>query len=286
MTTLEAPRGYLHYFVRYKARIALTYGLCIAGAVCLFLYPYATGIAIDGALARDPWAIMPLALIWAAHLAIDGFRQVFDTRTFTRVFAEAATDMVTAQKQDGKTTSEVAARVNMMEEFTWFMGSSLPELLISVISPLGALAVLFTLSVPAAVATSILIIAVIAFNSSLFPMIKSRQVDLNSLSEVSVKHIESNDAKLINDHYHAIGKAFIRISDLNAVSWMSAQALGICVLAFSIWQAGAIGGITAGGAYTLVNYVWRVMEGAFSVPSYAHQFARLTDIWRRINEGN
>jgi ABC-type multidrug transport system fused ATPase/permease subunit len=283
MTDSSARKGYLHYFLRHKWRIALTYALTVIGAVLLFLYPYATGLAIDGALKRDGWAILPLAAMWATHLVVDGFRQIYDTRTFTRVFSEAATEMVVAQKGDGKTTSEVAARVNMMEDFTWFMGSHLPDMIIGLISPIGGLIVLFALSPMIALATLILVIAAIAFNAFLFPRLKERQVAINSLNEMSVTRIETAELGVVRSHYQDIGKAFTRISDLNAISWMSVQGMGILVLAYAIWQAGAIEKITPGEAYTLIAYVWRVMDGAFTVPGYAHEFARLIDIWRRIN---
>jgi hypothetical protein len=276
-------RGYLRFFLRHRWRIALTYLLSIAGAVFMLFYPYATGLAIDGALARDVMALLPLALMWAAHLAIDGFRQVYDTRTFTRVFAEAATDMVSTQKQDGRTTSEVAARVNMMEEFTWFLGANLPDIIIGLISPIGALVVLFTLS-PIIGATALgLAVVALAFNGFLFAQVKAREATLNTLSEDSVTRIEAGDADGVRRHYGALGQAYIRISDLNALSWMAVQALGIVVLSFAIWQTGNIDKITPGEAYTLVAYVWRVLEGVFSIPGYARQLARLQDIWRRIN---
>jgi hypothetical protein len=283
MTHTLPPKGYLHFFARHRWRISLTYLLCIAGAVFQLLYPYATGLAIDGALQRDVMSLLPLAVMWGCHLAVDGFRQIYDTRTFARIFAEAATDMVSAQKQEGRTTSEVAARVNMMEEFTWFLGASLPEILIGLVSPIGALIVLFTLSPPIGLATLGLVIAAIAFNGVLFQRIKSREVTLNSLTEASVSRIEEGDPSRVREHYNALGTAFIRMSDLNAVTWMSVQLVGIFVLAFAIWQTGDIAKITAGEAYTLVAYVWRVLEGAFSVPGYARQIARLQDIWRRIN---
>jgi hypothetical protein len=283
MTTTHPPKGYLHFFARHRWRIVLTYLLCIIGAVFQLLYPYATGLAIDGALHRDLMALLPLALMWGCHLAVDGFRQVYDTRTFARIFAEAATDLVSAQKQEGRSTSEVAARVNMMEEFTWFLGASLPEILIGLVSPIGALIVLFTLSPSVGVATLGLVIVAIAFNGVLFQRIKLREVTLNSLTEASVSRIEDGDPTRVREHYHALGNAFIRMSDLNAMTWMAVQLVGIFVLAFAIWQTGGIAKITAGEAYTLVAYVWRVLEGAFSVPGYARQIARLQDIWRRIN---
>jgi hypothetical protein len=284
MSTDIAPaKGYLHFFVRHRWRIALTYLLCIAGALFQLLYPYATGLAIDGALQRDAMALLPLALMWGAHLAVDGFRQVYDTRTFTRIFSEASSDMVAAQKLEGRSTSEVSARVNMMEEFTWFLGSNLPEILIGLVSPIGALVVLFTLEPSIGAAALGLVVAAICFNGVLYRGIKSREVDLNSLTEASVSRIEAGDADGVRDHYQSIGRAFIRISDLNALSWMAVQLFGILVLAFAIWQTGGISQITPGEAYTLVAYVWRALDGAFSVTGFARQLARLTDIWRRIN---
>lgn len=276
----DGSPSYFYYLLKFKYRIALTYGATVLGSVFLFLYPYATGLAIDGALERTPASLLPLAVIWTAHLIVDGFRQVYDTRTFTRIFAEASAEMVHAQKRHGKTTSEIAARVNMMEELTWFFGASLPELLISVVTPIGGLIVLFTLSAPIALACLSLLIAAILFNVWLYPKFKNRQISINSLNELSVSRIESSIG--VDEHYQDIGRAFVRISDLNAGSWMAVQAAAIAVVMFGIWTSGKIESVTPGEAYTIVSYIWRVLEGAFAIPSYAQQFARLSDIWRRV----
>ena len=282
MDSADSKSGYLKYFLRYKYRIGLTYIATILGSIFLFLYPYATGLAIDGALERNPKALLPLVLFWATHLIVDGFRQVYDTRTFTKVFAEAAMEMVVEQKKAGQSTSEVSAHVNMMEELTWFLGSALPELLISLIGPLGSLAVLFALSPKIALATAALVIFAMVFNTWLFPALKERQKTINSLHEKSVGVIDDGGQIGVGAHYDSIGKAFVRISDLNAISWMTVQAIGIAVLAFGIWTAGGIPKTTTGEAYALVAYIWRVLDGAFSVPGYAHQFARISDIRKRI----
>jgi ABC-type multidrug transport system fused ATPase/permease subunit len=282
MDNKRTPSSYLTSLMKFKYRIALTYCATVLGSVFLFLYPYATGVAIDGALNKEPLALLPLILIWSAHLIVDGFRQVYDTRTFTRVFADAAAEMINVQKHKGKSTSEISARVNMMEELTWFFGSSLPELLISVITPIGGLIILFTLSIPVACSCFLLIVIAILFNLWLYPKFKSRQVQINSLNELSVGCIDSGVQ--VDEHYRKIGHAFVRISDLNASSWMSVQAMAIAVVAFGIWTSGNAENITPGEVYTTVSYIWRALDGAFAVPNYAQQFARLSDIWRRVTD--
>jgi ABC transporter transmembrane region len=284
MTFSKAREGYLKYFLRYKWRVVITYLTTMVGGGCVALYPYVTGLAIDGALRRDAMALVPLVAIWLLHLAIDGFRQVFDTRTFARIISEAAADLVVSQKALGKGTSQVSARVNMMEELTWFLGTSVPDILIFIIPPIGALTVLFALSPAAAWASLAIAFASILFNIWLFPFFKRRQEKLNGLTELSVNCIEVGSQDRVLDHYQNVGKANVSLSDLSAQSWMSVQAVGIVVLAFAVWNVGASSSVTPGIAYTTVSYVWSVLEAAFVMSGYTFHFARLSDIWRRINE--
>jgi hypothetical protein len=286
MSDVSASRGYLTYFLRYKWRIAITYLTTLAGGLCVAFYPYATGIAIDGALKRDATALLPIIGIWLLHLAVDGFRQVFDTRTFSRVITEAASDLVVTQKAMGKDTSQVSARVGMMEEFTWFLGTSVPDILVFAIPPIGALTVLFALSPAAAWACLAIALASVLFNIWLFPKFKKRQETLNALTELSVNTIGDGSRDKVTTHYGSIGLANVSLSDLHAKSWMTVQALGILVLAYAIWMAGAADKITPGEAYTTISYVWRILEAAFVMTGYTFHFARLADIWRRINMAN
>jgi len=276
-------KTYLFYLIENKYRIILTYILTFIGSCLLLFYPYFTGIAIDGALNNNIANIFPLVICWIFHILVDGFRQIYDTRTFTRVFTGATCDLIRRGKATGLSTSELSARVNMMEELTWFLGSNLPDLLISILVPIGSLIVLVRTSFALSMGAGLLIVFSIFLNIFMLPKLKKGQNTINSLHEQSVSKIDKDNLVEIDAHYLSIGRLFIHISNLNAVSWIGVQLLGVVVVALGIWSVGQLPMITTGEAYSLVAYLWRVLEVAFSIPGFALQFARMSDIWRRIS---
>ena len=98
----------------YRLRIGFTYALTLVENLIELLYPWATGIAIDGLLARGGWpALLPLAAIWLVHIVVGIGRHLYDTRLFTRIYAELVTAMVLRQRARGAGTADVAARAAM-----------------------------------------------------------------------------------------------------------------------------------------------------------------------------
>jgi hypothetical protein len=58
----------------------------------------------------------------------------------------------------------------------------------------------------------------------------------------------------------------------------------VLVLLFLL-RLGQIGSISAGEAYAMISYVWRLTDGVQSVPNIVQQIARLSDIRKRIASG-
>ena len=85
---------------RIKARrlqISFTYLLTLIENALELMYPWAIGVAINGLLV-DNWQLaIPLIVIWLIHIIVGGFRQIYDTRLFSRLYARMATDIITLQ---------------------------------------------------------------------------------------------------------------------------------------------------------------------------------------------
>jgi ABC-type bacteriocin/lantibiotic exporter with double-glycine peptidase domain len=209
--------GQLIYASRY--RIILTYILSIAAAVFMMFYPYLVGTAVDGALGHNLWALAPLIAVWLSHIGLDLFRQFFDTRTFARLNSQAATELIDAQRQAGVTTSTISARVAMQAEFSSFFAYDVPGTIMYILSPLGALFMLFRFELwTGLVATAYLCLTVV-FNHWLYPMSKTLHQRLNSRMEKSVEVVEAPKIEDVKTHYVGLANDNIAISDFDAKTW-------------------------------------------------------------------
>ena len=141
--------------------LVFTYFLTVVENALELLYPFTVGLAIDGLLRGDGvMSIAPLAAAWVAHVATGAGRQLYDTRLFTAVYARAASAMIVDQRTQGVSTSEVAARVDMMEEVISFLEYELPRIAQSLIVVLGSIGMLFLYDVTAGLITAGLLIPV------------------------------------------------------------------------------------------------------------------------------
>ena len=86
---------------RHRLKLALTYTLTLVENALDVLYPFLTGVAIDALLAGAWSGVAPLLIAWTVHLFVGLFRHVYDTRVFTLVYANLASDLVERQRAQG-----------------------------------------------------------------------------------------------------------------------------------------------------------------------------------------
>jgi ABC transporter transmembrane region len=264
----------------------LTYGLAVAASGFMFFYPLLTGWAIDGVLAGKHDGLLLLIAVWAFHLVMDYGRLRMDTITFSGIHARTTTEMIEQQRAAGVDSSMLAARTNMLQEITNFFAYHVPYILMFFITPIGALITLWLFDLWGGVIATIYAVVMLAFNRWIFPMSRRLHQDLNDRTEKNVNVI--NDTKTtagVQLHFDGIAKQSVVISNMEA-NIDAAMEMGriFLVLAF-LWRLGQIGNVTAGEAYAMVSYVWRLSDGVHSVPQIVQQIARLADIRKRIASG-
>jgi hypothetical protein len=281
---LESGVGRQLYLSRY--RIALTYGLSLAASGFLFFYPLLTGWAIDGVLANQYSGLLMLIGVWSFHLVMDYGRQRMDTITFSGIHARAATEMIEEQRASGVETSAVAARSSMLLELTNFFAYHVPYILMFFISPVGALITLWVFDVWCGAMASIYAIVSLLFNRWIFPVSRDLHQALNDRAERNVKVIEdTTTVDGVSIHFTQLAAQAVRISNMEA-GVDAVMEVGRIALALTfLWRLGHIGSVSAGEAYAMVSYVWRLCDGIQSVPQIVQQIARLSDIRKRIASG-
>jgi ABC-type bacteriocin/lantibiotic exporter with double-glycine peptidase domain len=281
----ESGFGRQLYLSRY--RIALTYSLAIAASGFMFFYPLLTGWAIDGVLSGQHRGLLLLIGVWAFHLTMDYFRQRMDTITFSAIHARTATEMIEQQRAAGVETSTIAARSSMLLEITNFFAYNVPGILMFFISPIGALITLWVFDFWCGAVASVYAVVTLLFNRWIFPKSRGLHQSLNDKMENNVNVIEDTaTVDGVENHFLGLASRAVAISNMEA-SVAAAMEFGtICIMLGFLWRLGQIGSISAGAAYAMVSYVWRLADGVQAVPQIVQQIARLTDIRKRIASGD
>src|SRR3954468_424058 len=94
----------------FRWKIALTYALTLVEDLLELSYPWATGVAINGLIEHEYKLALPIVIAWSLRSAIGLFRQMYDTRVYTRVYNTIVEATILRQRRGGVRATNVAAR--------------------------------------------------------------------------------------------------------------------------------------------------------------------------------
>ncbi|MGH3612002.1 MAG: ABC transporter six-transmembrane domain-containing protein [Pseudonocardia sp.] len=274
-------------FRRNRWRVGLTYALVVLEQGFTIGYPWATGVAVDGLLDARPGALVPLVGIWLAHTVVGLVRQAYDTRLFTRVYAETVTEMLIAQdKATGgrRGLAQLAGRAGLARELVDFLEDDVPAALTAVLGCFGALALLIVYEPRAGGLAAVLLVPVAWLNWRYARRAAELNADLNDAAEREVDVVAARDRSRAEAHFSAVARLRVRLSDAEAHTWGVAElfvvgvAVGVLILLTHPAPA------TAGTIYAALAYLFRFVEGLDVAPHAIERTVQACDVSRRLGD--
>lgn len=265
-----------------RGRISFTYVLTLLENAFELMYPWAIGIAINGVLAGQRALVLPLIGIWIAHIVVGGIRQLYDTRLFSRLYADIAADIVRLQLETGVEVSEISARVEMAEEFTDFFETEMPVIFEVFISLFGSIALLLLFDFRAGLIMASLILPVAIINTIMARRALKVNSALNSQWETQINIIEDGRARPARVHFGRLAQWRIRLSDLDAASWTLTEVFTLTATILVLLHVASTPDVLAGDIFATLAYVFRIEKSVDQIPALVQQCARLVDIRTRI----
>ncbi|MFT3927067.1 MAG: ABC transporter six-transmembrane domain-containing protein [Myxococcales bacterium] len=270
----------------FRGRIALTYAITLVENVLSLLYPFTTGLAVNGLLAGEgPTALWPLVAIWGFHVVLGAARQAYDTRIFASLYAELATDTVLRQRTAGIATAEIAARVGMARDAVTFFESELPNLASSAIGLVGSLGMLLVYDLPAGFWVLSLVLPVSAVYLRFGRRAKALNARLNDETEREVELIAHAPHAQLAAHFARFRGLRVALSDAEARSWSAVEACSIVAVVAVLLRTAELPQMAAGDLYAVLAYVWRVLEALDHAPLLVQRVGRLLDVRGRLELG-
>jgi hypothetical protein len=273
-------------FVRpFRPRIALTYGLILCEDLLELSYPWATGLAIDGLLSHNYAMTAPIMVAWTLRAAIGCFRKMYDTRLYTGIYNSIVTHTIARQRGIGIEASSVAARSAMSRDFVTFFERDVPIIITSLIGILGSAAILFFYDLVIGAVATALFLPVFLMNRYYGRRSLAFNTGLNTELEREVDIIEANEPTAVKNHFDALRRWRVKLSDAEAFNWTTIEALSILAFVAILIRATYLPTTETGDIFAILVYVWRLMENLDNVPEIVMQMTRLVDIRRRIEAG-
>lgn len=271
---------------RYRQKMSLTYVLVLLEEVFELLYPATIGIAINGLLEGALTSMVPFVAVWAAHAVVGLFRQMYDTRVFTAMYADLATDVVAQQRRSNLPVSAIIARSTLSREFVDFAEEQIPAILSGLLAFVGSFVMLMTYDVMSAVYCTLLIIPLVAINWWYARRSYRLNIQLNDQQEREVGVLTSGEPAAVRRHYGMLRKWEVKLSDAEARNWAILEIFVIALSVVVFIRATSLTAVQAGTIYAIISYLRSYVESLDEAPHIIEQITRLMDIARRIRPGS
>ena len=269
----------------FRWKIGLTYFLTLVEDLLELSYPWATGIAINGLIEHDYRLALPIVVAWALRSAIGLFRQMYDTRVYTRIYNAIVEDTILRQRRAGVRATSVAARSAMSRDFVTFFEKDVPVVVAAVIGIFGSAAILFWYDLVIGALIALLFLPVLIVNRIYVRVTLRLNEGLNNQLEQEVQAIDRAEPAPIRHHFEQVRCWRIRLSDAEAYNWTFIEVLSIFVFVAVLVRATYLPDTDTGDIFAILVYVWRFMENLDHVPQIVQQLTRLHDIRKRIEAG-
>ncbi|MDG2388925.1 MAG: ABC transporter six-transmembrane domain-containing protein [Planctomycetaceae bacterium] len=268
-------------FRKHRGKMLLTYSLFNVENLLRLAQPAALGWAINDLL-NDRWmGVWVLVTQHLAHMLIGTVRKMYDTRAFTSIYSELATDVITRQKAQDEAVSRIAARSAMSREYVDFFEWYVPMIIRSGYSIIGALVMLGLYDPWLVVYCGGLIIPAMILNTWYSRKTLKLSTGLHNQLEHEIDIIQEGDKSDVREHFDQAASWRIRLSDAEAVNFGFMELFILGVIIACLVRFCSQGTPEAGDIFAVFRYVLMFMMGMDSAPRLVEQMSRLKDIGQR-----
>lgn len=270
-------------FRKHRGKMLLTYTLFNVENLLRLAQPAALGWAINDLL-QDRWTgVWILVAQHLAHMVIGSIRKMYDTRAFTSIYSELATNVITDQKAQQEAVSRIAARSAMSREYVDFFERYVPMIIRSGYSIVGALLMLGLYDPWLIAYCGGLIVPAMILNSYYSRQTLQLSTGLHDQLEHEVDIITDGSNDDVRDHFDKAASWRIRLSDAEAINFSLMELFILGVMIACLIRFCSAGTPEAGDIFAVFRYVLMFMMGMDTMPRLVEQMSRLKDIGKRTS---
>ena len=267
---------------RHRGALAVTYVAVVVENTIELLYPFAIGLAVDGLIDGTWGGVVVFAAIALAHTAVGVTRQWYDTRSFNRLYASLATDLVQQQRAAGVPTTSIAARTALAGEYVGFLEDGVVSAITAAFAVIGSLAMLLLYDLKLGLVAALAAIPVALLNRRLMRRSGRIYRRLNDESEVEVSLIHEGSTAEVRRHFGVLSGHWNHLSDTEAATWGLVDLVALGLAVFALVRTTALSD-EAGTIFAVIAYVWTYTGGFDLVPAVLQRMANFSDIRRRLD---
>lgn len=269
-------------FKQYKWKISFTFFLLILENIFKVIQPLVLGIAINDLINSENDGLWLFCMLYGASFLVGIIRRFYDTRAYTSIYTNVASEIASIQNQKEVPVSAIAARSALVKELVDFFEHDVTQGFTSAISVIGVLVMLALFDWWIFGVCLITIIIIILIYSLSNKKIYGYNIGLNDELEHRINILETRKQEGIVGHFKNISKWLVKLSDLETLNFSVIEIILFTLVIFTLYAAASAIDATAGGIFSTLTYVLEFSSGIFMLPIIFQQVIRLKEISSRL----
>lgn len=271
-------------FKRHRGPISGTFALLGLENALQVAEPLVLGLAIDALLQENWRGFLILCAVEAGILVVGVLRRLYDTRVYTRVYAEVGGRVVAAEQAKDAPMTKVSARANLVKEVVDFFEHDLPMALTSIIGVVGALAMVLFLN-----GRVFLAALAAAFGTLIVFWLASGRITrlnagLNDELERQIEVFETRRPSVRRLHFLTLARWRIRLSDFESLNFGLTYAFLIIAILYGLFDSVTRLDASLGTVFAIITYLTQFTQGIVILPYSYQQLLRTLEITKRIGD--
>ena len=226
--------------------------------------------------------LIPWVVLFIVNSSLGALRRLYDTRTYTRMFANLSSDVVSRQLAQGEDLSKVAARSSMAWHNIEFFQYNVPEFLEQLIAVGGAVIALGLFDWRLTVVGTILIFFVAIGSKYYMRALQKIQSALHDRYEDEYNIFSTREPGKIRGYYSEIADLEIKYSIRSTFSYSVVRVCLLFMFLTTLYISIDLDRFTIGALYSIVAYVWSFVTATEYIPYLSEKWVELKDASRRI----
>ncbi|MFP6766423.1 MAG: ABC transporter six-transmembrane domain-containing protein, partial [Planctomycetaceae bacterium] len=262
-------------FIENRGSILGTYTLFALENVCRLVQPFALGWAINDLLTGRMTGLWVLVTQHILFMTFGLWRQVFDTRVFTKIYSRLVTELILGQRARGVEESRVAARSALSREYVDFFEKTVPVSLSVVFSVAGSLIMLGYYDWVVALLCVVLLGPATWLNRVFSRKTRQLSRHLHDQLENEVDVICAGNADSVERHFLNLADWRVRISTAEAFNFGAMEAFVLGVIVLVLMRTCRLPLVEAGDIFAVFRYLMVLLMGLDQVPRVVMQLSRM-----------
>ncbi len=226
--------------------------------------------------------LIPWILLFVVSSVVGGIRRVYDTKVYTRMFADLSSSVVAQQLHKGEELSKIAGRSSLAWQNIEFFQYNFPEFIEQIINVGGAISALAIFDWRLATVGGSLVLLVVIASRFYMRRVARIQAQLNDMHEQEYNTFATKDPQMIRTYYSNISTLEISFSNTQASGYGILRVLLLVMFMATLFISLDLDRFTIGELYSIVAYVWTFVAASEYIPYLSEKWVALKDVTGRL----